>query len=1273
VNKVIRLLTVRSLTVPALGVLLFASGALGQTLAPQQSTTGPVPPPSVGPKTPLIVPLDGGGTQRSISGVPGYCWRHGCGPTALGMVIGYYDTHGFADLIPGDGSTQTEAVNQSIASQGSGIRGSGTQLHYEDYALPNDSSSASVIADSSANYPTGCHTDNSIADFMHTSWSRDSNKYGWSWSSQIRPSFLSYVNLRNPAYAPSCTEYHMADSTLTWTVLTTEINNNRPMVFLVDSNGDGATDHFVTIVAYSDSPSQQYGCLDTWGTCTQIRWCSFRAMSTSYAWGVWGGWSFRLSPPPIIAVAPASLDFGAMVLNSTTDLTFGVTNAGGGTLTGSASVPAPFSILSGGTYSLAANAWQAVVVRYSPTSVGTNSANVTFTGGGGAVRPVSGFVPATRVIGLSGDLAFGSVPVGQAATRTLTLSNTGNSPLTVTSLSYPAGFSGPWSGSIPANGSANVTVTFLPTAVGNYGGTITVQSDATAGSAAFPASGVGTLTDCTLTVSNTNDAGPGSLRQAILCANALGGGTITFSNVTGTIPLQSTLPDLQANINLVGPGAASLAISGGGSAYPYTNGYRLLHITSNAVCVLSGLTLKDGAPKGDISHPGMSYSGGAILSEGQLTVLDSCLTNNQAASGWALLFGSGGAIAASGSLMLSNVLVTGNYADSQGGGLLVSGNLTIADSVLTHNYGYDLDGAICFSGGSLLIVNTTISDNSSSDVGGIGMWSGTGTILNSTISSNSSVAYNGGGAIHSAGNLSLTNCTITGNYGHGNGGAIINSGHLTAVNCTVAFNWGLYPGAGGICNISNFWAMNSIVANNLWANAPGVSDFYGTLSSLGHNLIGTTAGITIAGDLTGNLYNLDPRLGPLQDNGGPTWTCALLPDSPALEAGSALAPNATDQRGISRPQGPVSDIGAFEFQYTVPVLRGMVVLPSRDCRLELCGLRGGSYTLQASSNLVNWVSLGTEVGGANGVCEFTETGAGTGPRRYYRGLISVPPGSVYLPAPSGIVAAPFLIAGSMIYQPLDSGLADGGRAEYPFNLGRAGNFVVQALVNAPNGSQNSLFVSLDTEPTDPAMIWDILPLTAPTGLETRTVSWRGDGTNTVSQFAPKVFNLSAGPHKLIVRGREGTVPLQSLTLRPSAMVDLAATSGTVSAPFIITNNYLSQPLETGLLDGGRALYSFVIPETGTYTLQALVNAPDGSANSFYVNLDGEPQDPDMIWDIPVTLGFQERTVSWRGNGTFDSNQFVPKYFSLTQGTHWLILRGREPNTQLQRIRIVESE
>jgi Peptidase_C39 like family len=259
------------------------------TPVPQQSTTGPKPPPGVELAEPDGVILRD--VDQIMMNVPGYLWRHGCGPTALGMVVGYYDGQGYPNLVPGDASTQTSSVDQVIASQGSALN----PLHYEDYCLPMDSSEPSPLPDRSE-LPAGDeHPSDSLADFMHTSWSSDSNFYGWSWSNRIGLSWQGYINQVAPEYGPTYENY-WSSKPITWEILQGEIDNNRPMVFLVDSDGSGGTDHFVTVIGYRDTLGyQEYACLDTWGPASLVRWERLRPMQAGDVWGVWGGTRFSLT------------------------------------------------------------------------------------------------------------------------------------------------------------------------------------------------------------------------------------------------------------------------------------------------------------------------------------------------------------------------------------------------------------------------------------------------------------------------------------------------------------------------------------------------------------------------------------------------------------------------------------------------------------------------------------------------------------------------------------------------------------------------------------------------------------------------------------------------------------------------------------------------------------------------------------------------------------------------------------------------------------------
>jgi hypothetical protein len=273
------------ITFVAVGVL--RAGAAAQVPEDAQSLCLPTGPPPTGGYEPYL----GGVSQRGvvvISGVPAYLWHHGCGPTAAGMVIGYWDWYGFYQLIPGDASTQTPWVDEAIASTG----------HYQDYSLPLDYAPDPIQPDRSEPPPGDEHPSDSLGDFMNTSWSSRSNYYGWSWYSDVDNALLGYTSYANNAYgaAYTATAWNEAWGTFTWADFVAEINAYRPMVFLVDSNGDGATDHFVTAIGYRDIYGyQEYACLDTWAT--GVRWERFRAMSPSYAWGIYGATFYHIQAP----------------------------------------------------------------------------------------------------------------------------------------------------------------------------------------------------------------------------------------------------------------------------------------------------------------------------------------------------------------------------------------------------------------------------------------------------------------------------------------------------------------------------------------------------------------------------------------------------------------------------------------------------------------------------------------------------------------------------------------------------------------------------------------------------------------------------------------------------------------------------------------------------------------------------------------------------------------------------------------------------------------
>jgi len=251
-----------------------------------QSTTGPRPAPGVN----VAGALAASEMAVSIPDAPAYIWHHGCGPTAAGMVIGYWDSHGFDDLVPGDAHTQTTAVNEMIASEG-------LASNYTDYCEPLDYSwiNPEPLPDKSEDPPGDEHPDDCVADYMKTSQSRYNNYYGWSWFSPVGPAMRYYVDSlgQSDYYVTVSDLYTWWPPYLTWDNFRAEIDAGRPMVLLVDTDGNGGTDHFVTAVGYDvigDVP--QYACLNTWDD--GIHWFEFAPLASGQPWGIYGAVTFRI-------------------------------------------------------------------------------------------------------------------------------------------------------------------------------------------------------------------------------------------------------------------------------------------------------------------------------------------------------------------------------------------------------------------------------------------------------------------------------------------------------------------------------------------------------------------------------------------------------------------------------------------------------------------------------------------------------------------------------------------------------------------------------------------------------------------------------------------------------------------------------------------------------------------------------------------------------------------------------------------------------------------
>jgi hypothetical protein len=255
---------------------------------------------------------------------------------------------------------------------------------------------------------------------------------------------------------------------------------------------------------------------------------------------------------------------------------------------------------------------------------------------------------------------------------------------------------------------------------------------------------------------------------------------------------------------------------------------------------------------------------------------------------------------------------------------------TVAVAALTISGGGGNGGGI-FNQGTLTLNNAVIRGNTAGDPTngdgtGAGIWNYLGasltlnnsTVTDNTVTGNLSYAPSRGGGIANDGNLVLNNSTVAGNSSvQGFGGGIANSlgsSSLILNHSTISGNSSPGTSSGGIDNRGTLIAANSIVDGN----ADG--DLSGNLTSHGYNLFGSTNG---GGFDPTDLLDIDPMLGPLQDNGGPTPTMAPLPGSPAVDriAGVPGVDFLTaDQRGIPRPQGGLADSGAVEAEQAPQVV-----------------------------------------------------------------------------------------------------------------------------------------------------------------------------------------------------------------------------------------------------------------------------------------------------------------------------------------------------------------
>lgn len=459
-----------------------------------------------------------------------------------------------------------------------------------------------------------------------------------------------------------------------------------------------------------------------------------------------------------------------------------------------------------------------------------------------------------------------------------------------------------------------------------------------------------------------------TLRAAVQEANALAGADM-ITVPAGTYSLSNGTLSVLSNVNISGAGRDSTSIRGvvnlSGTGNLFTDG----------VVTISNMTIRDGRAfnGGGITNAGeltlqnvavlsnRSPFGGGILNLGGavLTVRDSLIENNTGSNGAGIQN-----VGPDGALYIYNSIIRANVADNTGlgvggGGILVNGTATISDSIIDNNRIQNSGGGKAFPAGGGIMVggdplnklrinNSKVINNTADDQGGgLTVYAGSVTIGNSTFADNK--ADNGAAIWTGNATLAIDGSTFAGNQAEEIGGAIFNNASATIRNSTFYKNRTAPTGglwAGAIYNQGNMMLINITIANNSALGGGGISygdgsntsllnvilaynspgNCLGPVTSLGHNLeSANSCGLNAAGDM----INTNPLLGPLADNGGSTHTMALLPGSPAIDAGSNAQCPSVDQRNVRRPQdgdlnGPDEcDIGAYEVaiqQLFVPIV-----------------------------------------------------------------------------------------------------------------------------------------------------------------------------------------------------------------------------------------------------------------------------------------------------------------------------------------------------------------
>ena len=417
------------------------------------------------------------------------------------------------------------------------------------------------------------------------------------------------------------------------------------------------------------------------------------------------------------------------------------------------------------------------------------------------------------------------------------------------------------------------------------------------------------------------DDGLVTLREAIIAVNESihDSNRIVFDSAIDGKPIRLTIPGTREDDARTGDldirhKGGNLTITGNGPEQTVIDANSLDRIFDFdfVIATLMDLSLTGGNVDG---------SGGAIRARNATLIIErTTISENSAGErGGGVFFDRVG-------ISISQSHISHNQAGGRGGGIFISDSHmpTISQSVISDNVAEQGTGGI-YSTGDVSIHQTTISRNSAGER--IFLWhmdggvSARGDVLitDSTISHNEGHRF-GSGGVNASGDVIVESSTFAFNAGT----AVSASGKTTISNSTIAGNYGVHGSGTDGVDSPIVELKNSIIAGNGFGRRPDdirTNELIAENSFIGWVRPGRSPDQRQSPDENGNRYGSDPRLGPLQDNGGPTLTRAPLPGSPVIDTGMTVDGIEFDQRGdgFSRSIGVAPDMGAVELQ-SLPII-----------------------------------------------------------------------------------------------------------------------------------------------------------------------------------------------------------------------------------------------------------------------------------------------------------------------------------------------------------------